>query len=78
MHANLLPRCLGNMLPRCICCFVLGEYFRLPGLAEECLEHVRRLLMVDDALLLVQFAERIKSQTLRDMCVKFLETHQCS
>lgn len=66
----------SNVLPCFVCCFVLGEYFSVPGLARDCLESLTQLLTVDDALLLVQFADTIKAQTLRDTCIKFLEAHR--
>ena len=66
----------ANSLTAYVCCYVLGEYFKVPSLPLESLAHVRELLTVQNALVLTQFAESIHSQALHDICVQFLQANQ--
>ena len=59
-----------------MCCYVLGEYFKVPSLPLESLARVQELLTVQNALVLTQFAENIQSQALHDICVEFLQANQ--
>lgn len=76
LYTNHFFSLTDNSLTAYVCCYVLGEYFKVPSLPLESLAHVRELLTVQNALVLTQFAESIHSQALHDICVQFLQANQ--
>ena len=72
-HSSPSPPITDTSLAIAVCCYVLAEYFKVALLPHEALARVKLHLTAESAVLLVQFADRIQSQLLRDICMECLK-----
>ena len=65
--------CADSVLEVCVCCHVLGERFGVPNLCHATLQLIQQRLTFTSAEPLLQFADSINSDLLRQVCLAHLK-----